>query len=235
MEQLNKADDGKPRISLVPMQIVRDVAVIREYGNNKYGSKEGWRTVEAGRYIDALGRHTLAFLENPLSVDEESGLPHLWHLECNAAFLSEMMKKELEAVVQAEIPEKKESTLHTATPEVLYDLYINKELSAKEIAEIYNCQEQAVYYQLRKNNIVRDPKILDPDAPKYRVEAFCNGVMANKVETDKLNVAGEFYNREMQKGNGVRLYVGGIRKSIAEAERVFYHYIERNKDISLKG
>lgn len=88
-----KADSGKPKVSLVPMQIVRDIAVIREYGVNKYGDAENWRSVEIERYIDALGRHTLAFLENPTGVDEESGYPHLWHLECNAAFLSELMKK----------------------------------------------------------------------------------------------------------------------------------------------
>lgn len=87
-----KADLGKPKVSLVPMQIVRDVAVIREYGVAKYKTVDNWKNVEIERYIDALGRHALAFLENPLSVDEESGLPHLWHMECNAAFLSEMMK-----------------------------------------------------------------------------------------------------------------------------------------------
>lgn len=89
-----KADAGKPRVSLVPMQIVSDIARIREYGCDKYHDPENWKRVEKERYIDALGRHALAFLNNPMGVDEESGLPHLWHLECNAAFLSEMMKGE---------------------------------------------------------------------------------------------------------------------------------------------
>lgn len=93
MEQVNKADYGKPKVSQVPMQFVRDVAIIKEYGTAKYGSPDGWRTVEVERYIDAFGRHALAFLEEPYGVDEESGLPHLWHAECNAAFLSEMLKE----------------------------------------------------------------------------------------------------------------------------------------------
>ena len=93
-EQEVKADAGKPRVSLVPMQIVSDIARIREYGCDKYHDPENWKKVERERYIDALGRHALAFLNNPMGVDEESGLPHLWHLECNAAFLSEMMKGE---------------------------------------------------------------------------------------------------------------------------------------------
>lgn len=89
-----KADAGKPRVSFVPMQIVYDIAVIREYGVNKYKTVDNWKNVEVERYVDALGRHTLAFLNNPLGIDEESGYPHLWHIECNAAFLSELMKGE---------------------------------------------------------------------------------------------------------------------------------------------
>ena len=87
-----KADAGKPRLSLVPTQIFYDIARAREYGDKKYGSSDNWKTVEAQRYVDAMFRHLLAFVTDPDGRDEESGLPHLWHLECNAAFLSEMMK-----------------------------------------------------------------------------------------------------------------------------------------------
>lgn len=87
-----KADAGKPRLSLVPTQIIYDIARVREYGDKKYGSTDNWKTVEAQRYVDAMFRHLLAFVANPDGRDEESGLPHLWHLECNAAFLSEQMK-----------------------------------------------------------------------------------------------------------------------------------------------
>lgn len=87
-----KSDAGKPRLSLVPPQIIYDIARVREYGNQKYGDPENWRTVEMERYVDAMFRHLLAFVADPDGRDEESGLPHLWHLECNAAFLSEMMK-----------------------------------------------------------------------------------------------------------------------------------------------
>lgn len=55
----------------------------------KYHDPENWRSVEPQRYRDALYRHWLAYLEDPGGVDEESGLPHLWHLACNAAFLIE--------------------------------------------------------------------------------------------------------------------------------------------------
>lgn len=94
VSQAAKADAGKPRLTLVPMQIVFDVAEVREYGNRKYGDKDNWKKVEAERYREAAFRHFLRYIDDPSSVDEESGLPHLWHLACNVAFLCEMEKEE---------------------------------------------------------------------------------------------------------------------------------------------
>jgi hypothetical protein len=87
-----KQDYGKARLSLVPRRIIWDVAAIREYGNNKYpdGGPDNWRGVEPERYRDAAYRHFLRYLDDPKGVDSESGLPHLWHLACNIAFLCEM-------------------------------------------------------------------------------------------------------------------------------------------------
>ena len=87
-----KADTGKPRISLVPTQIIREIAAVREYGNKKYGSADNWKNVEEQRYIDALLRHTLAYKDDPHGVDAESGLPHLSHIACNVAFLCEIRR-----------------------------------------------------------------------------------------------------------------------------------------------
>lgn len=93
MNQQAKADAGKPRLSLVPSEIIRNIAIIREYGTQKYGDPVNWRKVEPERYRDAAYRHLLAYIDDPASVDEESGLPHLWHLACNVAFLCELEKE----------------------------------------------------------------------------------------------------------------------------------------------
>lgn len=85
-----KADAGKAQLTLVPRRIIWDIAAIRMYGNQKYGDPENWRQVEVSRYRDAAFRHFLAYLDDPDAVDEESGLPHLWHLACNISFLCEM-------------------------------------------------------------------------------------------------------------------------------------------------
>ena len=94
-DQTIKADAGKLRLTLVPTGIIRAIARIRMYGNQKYpeGGPDNWKAVEPERYRDALFRHLLAYLDDPDGVDPESGLPHLWHLACNAAFLIELEGK----------------------------------------------------------------------------------------------------------------------------------------------
>lgn len=90
LSQTAKADAGKPRLTLVPRAIIWAVARIREYGNKKYKDPDNWKQVEPERYRDAAYRHFMAYLDDPKGRDEESGLPHLWHLACNIAFLCEM-------------------------------------------------------------------------------------------------------------------------------------------------
>ena len=88
-DQKAKSDAGKPRPTLVPVSLIEAVTAIRMYGNAKYHDPENWRQVEPQRYRDALYRHWLAYLKGE-KCDPESGLPHLWHLATNAAFLIEM-------------------------------------------------------------------------------------------------------------------------------------------------
>lgn len=94
-DQTAKKDAGKPRPTLVPREIIWDIARIRGFGVDKYpdGGPDNWKRVEIERYRDAAYRHWLAYLDNPHGVDEESGLPILWHLATNIAFLCELEKE----------------------------------------------------------------------------------------------------------------------------------------------
>jgi len=92
LDQRIKADAGKLELRLVPVQIIRDIARVRMYGNDKYGDSDSWKRVEPERYINALLRHTLAFVEDPYSIDPESGIEHYAHMACNMAFLCELLK-----------------------------------------------------------------------------------------------------------------------------------------------
>lgn len=95
LDQTIKADAGKPRLTLVPLEILTDVALVREYGNKKYpeGGPDNWKEVDPERYRDAAFRHLVAYVQDPYGVDEESGLPHLYHLATNIAFLCELEKE----------------------------------------------------------------------------------------------------------------------------------------------
>lgn len=84
-----KRDEGKIKPTLVSTKLIKEVAKVRGYGVAKYGDEENWRDVTPRRYVDALYRHFLAFLEGK-EKDSESGLSHLAHMACNISFLMEM-------------------------------------------------------------------------------------------------------------------------------------------------
>lgn len=120
MNQEVKADEGKLQLTLVPRQIIREIAKIRMYGTKKYKDPDNWKRVEVERYRDAAFRHFLAYLDDPCGVDDESGLPHLSHLACNIAFLCEMetfgklIKSDEELIMNDECLFKKLSELEEA-------------------------------------------------------------------------------------------------------------------------
>lgn len=93
MEQQPKADQGKPHPSYVPVALIEGVMAVREYGNQKYHDPDNWKQVEPERFWDATLRHVLKAWHNPYSIDKESGLPNLWHIATNVAFLIEMGEK----------------------------------------------------------------------------------------------------------------------------------------------
>lgn len=96
-----KADSGKLPMNLVPTQIVRDIAQVRQYGNDKYGDPDNWRNVEKIRYVAALERHLLAYKDylngDDDGFDKESKIEHYKHMACNMAFICDMEKWEKDA------------------------------------------------------------------------------------------------------------------------------------------
>ena len=91
-DQEAKADAGKPKLSLVPKQIVYEIEKVRSFAQKKYKDANSWKRVDAERYHEALLRHTMAVWDDITARDKESGLLHLAHIATNAAFLLEMLK-----------------------------------------------------------------------------------------------------------------------------------------------
>ena len=88
-----KESSGKLNLSLTPTKIIEAVAHIREYGCQKYASPDNWKGVPPELFNQAMQRHVLACWEDWQSVDPESGMPHIWHVACNVAFLCQMLEE----------------------------------------------------------------------------------------------------------------------------------------------
>ncbi len=87
-----KDDQQKKRWSLVQFKALDQYVDILELGAKKYGD-HNWKLVMEkpdgkDRYFNALMRHVLAWKQGE-KIDPESGLNHLAHVICNAAFLLE--------------------------------------------------------------------------------------------------------------------------------------------------
>ena len=81
-----KQDAGKPRIDLVPHELVQGAADVLTFGAGKYGPRNWERGMDWGRVFGALQRHLWAFWAGE-DRDQETGLPHTHHAACCIAFL----------------------------------------------------------------------------------------------------------------------------------------------------
>lgn len=82
-----KHDSGKPRMDLIPLSSLHQVANVLEFGAKKY-SENNWQTVPDAekRYLSATLRH-IAEYQDGNHIDRESGISHLAHAACSLIFL----------------------------------------------------------------------------------------------------------------------------------------------------
>jgi len=85
---------GKIRLSLVPPSLHRYVGAVMTYGALKYADHNWRKGFPWSSLIDSLERHILSFKSGE-DLDSESGLPHIAHIACNAAFLVEHYDQKL--------------------------------------------------------------------------------------------------------------------------------------------
>jgi len=81
-----KHDKNKPRLSLIPTQLIEGVGAVMTFGSKKY-KKNNWKQLDdPSRYLDALWRHLEAYRGGE-EFDTETGLSHMAHIATNAGFL----------------------------------------------------------------------------------------------------------------------------------------------------
>jgi hypothetical protein len=81
-----KDDGGKPRMDLIPPELLFGVADVLHYGAEKYAARNWEKGMSWGRVFGAMMRHMWAWWRGE-RIDAESGLPHLAHAGCCVAFL----------------------------------------------------------------------------------------------------------------------------------------------------
>ncbi len=85
-----KHDGGKPRMDLLPPELMFAVAEILTFGADvkEYGARNWEQGMEWGRVYAALQRHLNQWWDTTQpDIDEESGKSHLWHAACCITFL----------------------------------------------------------------------------------------------------------------------------------------------------
>jgi hypothetical protein len=80
-----KETSGKLRWTLLPLDALKEVVKVLEYGARKY-SADNWQKVDKEKYKEALWRHWVAYNQGEKK-DPETGLSHLAHLLCDGLFL----------------------------------------------------------------------------------------------------------------------------------------------------
>lgn len=89
LDQTVKKDAGKLRMDLIPTSAFKSLAAVLTFGFEKYKRENSWQEVEIKRYNAALLRHFVAWVDDPLGKDEESGLFHSEHLLWNAMAIND--------------------------------------------------------------------------------------------------------------------------------------------------
>lgn len=95
-EDLGKRyNQGKPKWSLVPQSALLPMVEVLEFGAGKYTPFNWQKGLSVSEICESLKRHLDAFMEGE-DTDPESSLAHIGHIQCNALFLSWMIKNKPE-------------------------------------------------------------------------------------------------------------------------------------------
>jgi len=80
-------DPNKLQPSMIPPTFIEGVTQVLMFGARKYARGNWMRGMSFTDVLDAIKTHTLA-IERGEDLDNDSGLPHIYHIGCGLAFLS---------------------------------------------------------------------------------------------------------------------------------------------------
>lgn len=92
MSEFVKHNQGKPRMSLLPIGVLEDIIDVLEHGAAKYEEADNWKNADRySIYYDACQRHLSAWWKGK-DYDEETKKSHLAHAVCCLVFLMAFQK-----------------------------------------------------------------------------------------------------------------------------------------------
>lgn len=80
-------NEDKLRWSLVDWKSMEPMIQVLEFGAKKYEEDNWKKPMDKKQILNSAMRHLIAMM-NGEEIDQESGLPHVGHLMCNAMFYS---------------------------------------------------------------------------------------------------------------------------------------------------
>jgi hypothetical protein len=86
-----KFDSGKPGMNLLSREALEQIALVMDFGKQKYDAHNWRKGFQWSRPLSAAMRHIMAFNDGE-DKDPESGLSHLAHAACCIMFLLEFEK-----------------------------------------------------------------------------------------------------------------------------------------------
>ena len=103
-------NSGKPRLDLLPLDLLTGLSRVLEYGEGKYGRNNWRRGAPATEQVASLLRHLQPIMEALNSdsreglLDAESGLPHVDHMLFNVISLRLALERECEILRDPGLP-----------------------------------------------------------------------------------------------------------------------------------
>lgn len=91
MQLGDRYNEGKVQWSLISWEALEPMVRVLEFGKMKYSAWNWTKGLPVTEICDSLMRHLSSFLQGEDN-DQDSKLPHIGHIMCNAMFLSYMMK-----------------------------------------------------------------------------------------------------------------------------------------------
>lgn len=92
-ESGKKDDQEKNRLDLIPPAATEGIGLVLTFGAKKYSTYNWAKGIKYSRILAAIKRHLLA-IDKGEDYDSESGLLHIDHIACNAAFLQTFQRYE---------------------------------------------------------------------------------------------------------------------------------------------